>query len=740
MTFKRDNQQQYARPHDTWQPPISPARSATDNKKPLAIESSDHHVPSLRLQRGIFVFSCTSLVVGLLLACWNNPWRDDFLSPGPLSGSHAQIMASGDSNSCASCHGAGDRTLSAWIQDAVQQGTHIPISQSQRCMDCHEQSLAAEFALHAHNLSPKSLAKMTSQVTPNHSSFGFPDPRNKAGELACATCHREHHGSEFNLTALTDQQCQTCHVNYVHSFERDHPEFNNWASIARSSIAFDHTTHSMKHFVDKNEVFDCRQCHVNDERGNVKLLNAFEDSCAKCHDNRITGDHTPGWSLFELPILDTEALATAGYSIGLWPDACRGDFDGNMSPPMRVLLMANANAAEILTRRGNAFQFGDLNPELPNDMADATDLAWSIKELFFGLSIQGKEEVRERLRTTLGDNLADSQINDLLSGLNETVFTRAQRKWIPGLLDEMTSRNAMLNRFEQPAPTRVFARPFALDEDTLAINPLTDLYANAHENSAQNNPQPDLEITPLNTIIENATPAADATKHPDTHDGPDTLAPTTNDLLNSTTVPSRRLGIEKLPLTSSELVAAVDSALAKIPDYETHGGWYRDDQKHEIAWRISHHEDPVMKSWTELAMSHYRAPVIRDSGIFEELNSATAPGQCRSCHTTQIENDLAISMNWRPKYRNTSIKGFTRFSHQPHDLQTTLLDCTSCHVLDANRCNADSFESLDGTNFLSNFVPMQKNDCASCHRQGGAPSGCVDCHNYHVGSRLPSSD
>lgn len=66
--------------------------------------------------------------------------------------------------------------------------------------------------------------------------------------------------------------------------------------------------------------------------------------------------------------------------------------------------------------------------------------------------------------------------------------------------------------------------------------------------------------------------------------------------------------------------------------------------------------------------------------------------------------------------------------------------CTSCHILDANRCNVEYFESLSGTNFFSNFLPIQKNQRASCHRQSGAPAGCAACHNYHVGSPISKAD
>jgi hypothetical protein len=35
--------------------------------------------------------------------------------------------------------------------------------------------------------------------------------------------------------------------------------------------------------------------------------------------------------------------------------------------------------------------------------------------------------------------------------------------------------------------------------------------------------------------------------------------------------------------------------------------------------------------------------------------------------------------------------------------------------------------------FHSNFVPITRESCASCHRVGEAGMDCLLCHNYHTG-------
>lgn len=770
-TGQKEEFGKYVRPNDQWHCSLDEMQSCGGSGTHLPREGQCVPQPSLRFQRGIVAISCTAVVLGLLLACWNSPARNDFLAPGPLTDSHAQILVAEGSNRCSSCHGAGDKTLGNWIRDAVSSGKHIPVSQSQLCMECHDQSLVAEFALHAHNVPPTELAVMTRNTTPTHQASGFPDPRNAAGQLACATCHREHHGADFNLSALTDNQCQTCHVNHFHSFERDHPEFTNWPFAKRTGIAFDHVSHGGKHFADKNESFDCRKCHVDDQDGNVKLVASFDLTCAKCHESSITGDQAPNWTLFQIPMLDTDALADAGYSVGLWPEDCQGDFDGQLPPAMKMLLMSDARTAAILNRHGRNFEFADLDPQNPDDLADAAALAWSIKELLFGLTVNGNQEIRERLQFTLESDLESSQLRGLTYGLHGSVFAQAQQRWIPQLLSEMTVRAKELNGNHRVLSNQVYARPAVQDHETLAENPLANLYQprpdtqelpanDAPATGQAMDPEPNSTgpVDPVpNVRVENSEIANDDVRGRGQQDDQQTLpgerVPLAVNPLKgldtgpltevpkapSTNVPEEPSTIAETPTAESSGYMITDEdvrrAITKLAS-DTKGGWYRDDGAFKISYRVSEHIDPLIKNWTDLALHHHSNAVVLKSSLFDSLNSKLAAGQCRSCHTAEQQDGRGLVVNWQPKYRDTTVRGFTRFSHRPHDIQTSLGDCNSCHELDKSRSNYHLFDSLDDSAFISNFLPIRKSSCASCHQKGGASSGCVDCHNYHVGSKI----
>ena len=767
-----DRTGQYARPNDRWQCSLDDTPSCGGSGHHRSDPGRCLPGPSIRLQRSIFTFSCTAMVIGLLLACWNSPKRNEFLAPGPLTNSHAQILLAKGENRCSSCHAGADNTLSDWIRDAVSSGKHIPVSQSQLCMECHDRSLSSEFAMQAHNLAPDRLERLTANTLTTHASSGLPDPRNLAGELACATCHREHHGSEFNLSALSDKQCQTCHVNYLHSFERDHPEFNNWPFHERTGIAFDHVSHGVKHFATKQMTFDCRKCHIDDLQGNVKKVAPFEVSCAQCHQSEMRADHNSAWTLFQIPMLDTEALKEAGYAVGIWPDSLTGDFDGALPSAMKLLLMADLPTAAVLERRGKDFEFSDLNPLDAQDLSDASVLAWSIKELLYDLAINGNQQILDRLNRSLAKPIESQNLKGLTHGLNNSLFVQAQQQWMPGLLVEITSRNSALNRFEAEPPNRIFGRPQQFDEQVLAENPLTRIYqsdapetmnstpeAVAESSLSQSNENPgnsrDMEIPNVTTpdarkMKADSASASNARKSklnetagPGRHHDENSLdLLVVNPLTGlATEAYNANETIENTPILAAptqpedDLKTRIEIAL-KTKTGIASGGWYRNDDQWSISYRVATHIDPLIKSWTDLAIENRLNLAVETSRLFDSMNSIDSAGHCRRCHTVDTGKRGLTAVNWSPKYRDVSVREFTRFSHRPHDIQTSLQDCTSCHKLDKTRSNRECFAGFDPLMGTSNFAAISKSSCASCHRPGGAPSGCVDCHHYHVGSRV----
>ena len=183
---------------------------------------------SLRTKRRIVTLALTAFTIGALLIVINSPARNSFLAPGPLISTHAQILAEQGADRCAACHDQGNESLGAWMAGSVSNGEPSKC-QSTLCMDCHKNSINSNFALDPHNVDPNRLVVDNSKLSQSGfiTRVALGSPVNKNQQLACSTCHKEHHGSN-DLTKLTDQQCQACHSNVYHSFESDHPEFTNW--------------------------------------------------------------------------------------------------------------------------------------------------------------------------------------------------------------------------------------------------------------------------------------------------------------------------------------------------------------------------------------------------------------------------------------------------------------------------------------------------------------------------------
>ncbi len=758
----------YVRPHDDWvcsrcdSPSCGGCGEHGDDAEPCIPK------PSLRLHRGVLTLAITALTTGVLITLLASPSRNNLLAPGPLTHAHAQILASSGSQRCDSCHGAGDRKLVDWMQDAVSSGKHIPVSQSSLCMDCHNKTLLQQFALLPHNVEPAKLAAITASTTETKASISLVNPANANGELACATCHREHHGVEFNLAALTDRQCQTCHTSYIHSFEKDHPEFTRWPDQRNRHIAFDHAVHSLKHFPEKHTNFDCRKCHIDDAGGNVKLVAPFSQSCAECHSSEVRGPESPQWTLLQLPMVDTQALANAGKSVGDWPASCDGDFDGLLPPAMKLLLSADPTIATILQRRGEQFAFTDLDRENADDLDDASRIAWGIKALIFDLANSTDQTLQQRLQLAANDAGNDAptdgqnsiEWSSLAEGLHPDMFAQAGQLWMPDLAKEL-SEHRMSDPGQDDGARRVlFGRantPVQQDDDLLVENPLTRLLSGipvpAFPEHAEPNDSPKVPVVknqsdpniPDGVVtnphidpvgrMRNANPEDLLLENPLSELPP--LAENTNptDVNQSGNIRQLESVINQ---TDSQFIDRMRMEIRQgnsRQSLDRGGGWTRNDRNFAITYQPVQHIDPVMKAWIDYSMVFASAQVVQESGIQDSFTSQTSAGACMRCHTSSTDsNDNVAVVQWSPYYRDPNIRAFTRFSHQPHDSISGLSDCQSCHTINNHPVLLSSSKQESG---FGDFAPITKGTCANCHRPGGAPGGCIDCHNYHVGSKVP---
>ena len=751
---------------------------------------------TLRYYRKAFTIAMTSLTLGLVILVFSSPWQKEIIAPGPMTHHHAQILTLQGSDRCASCHSAADKNLAALAVDAITggQGSHC---QSELCMNCHNKTLNADRAMLAHNADPNQLNRLTAKAESRGSkqfslvSFGkSEDTENRFGDIACSTCHREHHGADFNLSRLTDRQCQTCHASTIHRFETDHPEFN-YDSKRRSRIAFDHASHFQKHFPDKQTEFDCRQCHVGDSYDNVQQVRSFEQSCAKCHEEQIVQSGDNGMTFLSLPMLDLDSIAEKGFDVGTWPEQAIGDFDGQIPPLMKLLLMADPDVAQAFDQFDSDFQFADVDPDDEGQVGSACKIVWGIKRLVRDLAANPSITVRNRLGSLSDTSVAELEIERLVESFDPQILQAVQRDWLPNLSEELTDEPLPPSRSpKQKAATPINRAslvgyllnreeddPEAQQREPLAENPLANIFkpessspplAPQGDPPANQNGNPPTAATEsgfptdmLQGVTEN--PPAEATKNqqddtaPNHRDGRETLAinpladihqnvvpkdvPTPDSAASANVIQKPLPPTKKLdPPVTVPNDGFPQPQQTKLPDKQRLGNWIKDNVALSISYQIQLHEDPFLQRWIDaLGKIHSDAGTPQPvSTAFNALTEVSRAGSCGRCHTVDSGFEGSLTTNWSPIFRDPSVRQFTRFSHQPHLIQPQTSDCTSCHQLDLTRNTATQFASRDPHPWTGNFLPITKSTCAACHHENGASNRCTECHNYHVGSKVIS--
>jgi transposase-like protein len=128
----------------------------------------------------------------------------------------------------------------SWIRGLVAGDPH---ADSQACLTCHKMP---DTAFNAHSASAEALEQSTERLTKIAAETRAPlsalvqniaFPTDVAGRgRYCATCHQEHQGVNFNLSKISNEQCQSCHVAKFDSFDGHHPEFENYPFRRSSSI------------------------------------------------------------------------------------------------------------------------------------------------------------------------------------------------------------------------------------------------------------------------------------------------------------------------------------------------------------------------------------------------------------------------------------------------------------------------------------------------------------------------
>ena len=622
-------------------PPCQPVRSLRGRRRRLTL-----------------LAICAALGGSILILGGSN--REVWNSPGPLTSQHAT-----SAQRCTDCHD--EPGLPPLTPAAVAAHAH---AQNRLCQECHE--LGPQPTL-PHGASAARLAQLTSARTDTTTGPAIlavartlaPRP---GAELACAACHSEHHGRDFNLQQMDSRQCQTCHQQQFADFATGHPEFTHYPYERRTRLQFDHRSHWQKHFAESRVAAvaptSCLTCHEPAENGRQMRVKNFEQTCAPCHAAQVAGEgHAgdKGISFFQLPAFDLATLRKDGAAVGDYPEFA----EGGITPFMRWLLEGDPAAHTALaTLDGVALDH--LARATPAQKAAAAQLLWSVKGLFADLVTQGQEVLVRRLGPVAKtDPTAVARIGQLPADN----LVLAQQSWLPGLLAEVAA-----HRRGEALP----AKPVAA----------------------------------ASTAAASVTPAAVAPA----------AAKASDDLLT-----------DDAPATAPAASVAATPATLTLADPEqrvSRGGWYRRDETYTLYYRPGGHADAFLTAWLDTTV---RDTSPTATAIFAQLSAPGATGLCLKCHSVD-QTPRGPLVNWRTRQSQPEQHDFTKFKHSAHFSLVGDQGCMTCHVLNGASRYASAFgPNRDPAVFDSNFVPITRLACATCHRAGEAGTDCLLCHNYHTG-------
>jgi predicted CXXCH cytochrome family protein len=720
-------------------------RSEADGGKcaegPLPRGQCSHPIPpcqpvrSLRRLRGAFVWTMVALTTGSLLLLLASSFRRPGINPGELTAGHASLA-----QKCGDCHSleppAGHLSLAAF-----EFPRRRALADSALCLKCHA---LGDHPLNSHGAAPAALAELDRKLQKDAGSDRGPallrvshalsGLDGHAGEMACATCHQEHQGRNFDLKRLSNTQCQTCHSVQFASFESGHPQFLSYPYRRRTRIFFDHNSHLQQHFGEMKDKAPgtCQDCHVTDQAGRFMQVKNFNTTCAACHAPQIEGEGmtVKGAAFFTVPGLDVDTLAAKGISVGGWPKLA----DGKITPFMELLLRREPATRQALEKlRG--VDLLDLSKATPEQLAAAEQFAWGVKNLFFNFVVEGQSFLadQEKAQTSPAGGLLTAGITGEMS---RAVVLAAQHDWMPDLLTEVSNYRQGIKPPLPAAPPKATPppahappaqKPGGGDESLLGGDDLAPKAAPPKKDTAvaAKTPKPaedDLLGGEAPKPAASASPApAAAAKNSDDFSSADLAGP------------------PPTPAPAAKPAATPAVEPKQREEWMAAGGWYRPPETFTIFYRPSGHADDFLVAWlTAAAQGAGKDPGGR--AVFERLADPQAPGVCMKCHTAdQVGNEVVV--NWQPAHTEPGAHPFTTFQHTPHFSLTGDNGCQTCHTLNPKSDYAQYFTAgaasgvnRDPARFQSNFQPLAKAVCAQCHKPANAGDGCLLCHEYHTGT------
>ncbi|MCC9603025.1 cytochrome c family protein [Stieleria sp. JC731] len=608
--------------------------------------------------------------------------------PGELSSPHAQILAgSVGSERCAACHDSESLNVTAWFSSASETPGHKGVKQSDRCLNCHHRTINTNLARAAHNL-PKSVRDELTESFRLAAADKFRSGEGPGFQLSqlvstgtsidqddieCSVCHREHHGADGHLLAVTDNQCQTCHAVQFGQFDRSHPQWGQWPYGRGGSIAFSHASHQNKHFPgwqNGSLRFDCNRCHPDrkvvaglqtNRRGELLRTVAFETGCAACHESSMQTTIGPGIELLAVPSITTETAARQKN----WPESATGFIDGRISPLMELLLRSDKQAAESLHQIPDG-ELSSLNPENIKSEAISKSVAEATVRLIDEISQQGHLAIKNRLATA---GTINHPLGSVLRTLPPQLIIDARREWFKPKAASADIKEAL--RLQSQVRQVVADDDDLLSEDSSLLNSDSLLLESSDD---------ELLIDPLAS------------------------SPSDDPLIEHTEP-------ELTPLNVSPEFDAGTMA--------GEGGWYRDDLRLAIRYRASGHTDPVLKGLIEMFSGLSDADPLK-----ERFMNVPAVKACVDCHSGATR----LPASWEAIPSVGGKRDFTKFSHRPHLNVSQLGQCTYCHKVSEGHGDVEGEHDPS----LVDFEPLERQTCAACHTKNAASDSCTTCHRYHI--------
>ncbi len=681
-----------------------------------------------------------------------------FLTPGPLSASHAAI------EECSACHTAVGKDKLSWIHGIFVDSAS---DDNKACLSCHVMDGNAG---NPHGVAGAVLERSTERLREVAAStpapqfarirnFLFPADGMMGGNATCASCHQEHEGGGIGSLALvSNEQCQACHSVQFDSFDGNHPEFDNYPFKRRTRIAYDHFSHFGKHFpemLSKNDATKrvpttCSNCHSTRDDRNHMSVASFDQTCASCHLDQITGKERAigpkGVAFLTLPGIDVETLKASNIDIGEWPEFSEAE----LTPFMKMLL-ARTPRGQAMIDAVSSLDLLDLTQANDAQLKAVEELVWDIKGLFYELVISRASDVMASFADVAGPQLGAGALSNLSANLPRDVVMSAQQNWLPNLgadmanrgpappndTGEWTSSTTETKLAGSVPPGEIDAggprlAPAATERPAGETGPRLAQAANSRgwRIDAFGRLVKDGESPPADT-----PPGADPAGADDAAVAPEPEFATEEAPADSAADPAA--GEAEADATPDAPVIAAPLAIESDVDAESwadHGGWYRQD--FAILYRPVGHKDRFLKSWIDLSSwSAANAGSQASAQLFTALTAKDAQGQCSKCHSIDNTPRGGRAVNWSPAKIANKKARFTTFTHEPHFRILDKRDnegCLTCHDLKRDGEFEQSYKRDDPRGSTGSFKPVEKELCQTCHKQNVARQDCLLCHKYHV--------